>query len=216
MNNKTELLDEKSFFTKYNKKPQILRNKKENIRPNETIEDMFPENFLLNVAFFPIMPWELLSDTAYLSQKLVKDTKNNYMEFIEGKEQHKRKNAQSAIAQHDTQILKEKKLSLIELNKMKHKFLQSNKALNKQIAEAAPDLPRDEKGSIELDKCTTEQKKTIVKTVETFINKNPEYKQMIKEILKRKVSTDEIKRDAAGLSATFPMTQLKHKNSSSR
>ena len=94
---------------------------------------------------------------------------------------------------------------------MKHRFLQSNETLKKQLAEKIPDLPRNEKGTIDVDKCTTEQKKNIVKTVETFINKNPEYKQMLEGILKRKVSVEEIKREADGVSRSFPGTLLKNK-----
>ena len=112
---------------------------------------------------------------------------------------------------HDTSVLLGKGLSPVEFNKMKHRFLQSNETLKKQLAEKIPDLPRNEKGTIDVDKCTTEQKKNIVKTVETFINKNPEYKQMLEGILKRKVSVEEIKREADGVSRSFPGTLLKNK-----
>lgn len=117
---------------------------------------------------------------------------------------------------HDVNMLHQKKLSPAEFNKMKYRFLQTNEALNKQLTDNIPDLPRNKKGEVDLDKCTTEQKQEIATTIKTFINKNPEYKQMLEGILQRKVSDNEIKREAEGVSVSFPGAQWKYKKSSER
>lgn len=215
--------DEKSFLEKYAQKPASL-DKKDEERAFKKKFARVPNALTKTPAHSsasdtPQSPEEMIlypfKKAAEIADIIIDFTlypetatsRLDYLQFIDKEAQKEKAEQQFQTEQHDAGVLLEKNISPIELNKMKHRFLQSSITLNKQIAEAAPDLPRTEQGKVDFEKCSAEQKQTVAKTVATFINKNPEYKKMLEGILERSVSKEEIKRDAMGLSVTFAANQ---------
>ncbi|MBQ9738150.1 MAG: hypothetical protein IJV75_01370 [Alphaproteobacteria bacterium] len=195
--------DKKSFLAKYATRPAALeKGSKSNSLTDDTPQD--PSAFMVYPFKKAIEAINLIVD--FITAPEATMSRPDYLQIKLDEICQQKGIQQGLIEKHDVQTLQEKNISPIELNKMKHRFLQSNKALNKQIDEIAPDLPRTEKGTVDFEKCSEKQKLAITKTVETFINNNPEYKKMLENILQRKISSDEVKRDASGLSATY-MTQ---------
>ena len=221
-------MNEKSFLEKYAEPPKGFGAKKSQSDKKQTEDIMDEKSFLETYAEPPKGFWAKKSQSDKKQTDAIMDEKSFLAKYAEppkgfgarksqsDKKQSEIQKKQEATQLHDTSVLLGKGLSPVEFNKMKHRFLQSNEALKKQLAEKIPDLPRNEKGTIDVDKCTTEQKQAIETTIKTFINKNPEYKQMLEGILQRKVSDNEIKRDAEGVSVSFPRAQWKHKKSSER
>lgn len=197
-------MDEKSFLEKYAHPSFLLKKgQKSNLLTDDIPQS--PDEFLVYHFKKAVEAIELVVDLVIDPENTISTP--DYLQF-KLKEINQQKGIQQEQTEnHDTRILKEKNISPIELNKMKHRFLQSSISLNKQIKEAVPDLPRTEKGHIDFEKCSDKQKKAVTQTVATFVNKNPEYKKMLENILQRKISSDEVKRDAMGLSATYATNQ---------